>query len=264
MNIKGVIFDWAGTTIDYGCFSPVGAFIEAFKSKGIEITIDEAREPMGMLKIDHTRAILNMPRVKKLFKEKYNREATEEDINQLYDKFEKVLFSSLSDYVKFNPYVLEVLDELRTREIKIGTTTGYTKEMMDIILPIANEQGYNPDFTIASDEVKKGRPYPYMINENAKVLGIDDMKVLVKVGDTVVDIKEGKNAGTFTVGVILGSSELGLTYDEVNNMNKHELKIKMNLVREKLLNAGADYVIDDMRGLIDVIEKINLSLYVMN
>ncbi|WP_066874392.1 phosphonoacetaldehyde hydrolase [Clostridium mediterraneense] len=264
MNIKGVIFDWAGTTIDYGCFSPVGAFIEAFKSKGIEITIDEAREPMGMLKIDHIRAILNMPRVKKLFKEKYNREATQEDVNQLYDRFEKVLFSSLSDYVKLNPYVLEVVDELRAREIKIGTTTGYTKEMMDIILPIANKEGYKPDFTIASDEVEKARPYPYMINENAKVLGIDNMKALVKVGDTVVDIKEGKNAGVFTVGVILGSSELGLTYDEVNNMNKQELKIKMNLVREKLLNAGADYVIDDMSELIEVIEKINLSLYVMN
>lgn len=257
MKIKGIIFDWAGTTVDYGCFSPVGAFIEAFKNSGIEITIDEAREPMGMLKIDHTRAILKMDRVKNLFIDKYKREANEDDVNKLYKSFEEVLFSTLEDYININPYVLDVVDEIKKRGIKIGTTTGYTKEMMEIILPIAKEKGYYPSFTIASDEVLKGRPHPYMIYENLKHLNIEDSKTVIKVGDTVVDIKEGINAGAITVGVILGSSELGLNYQEVQAMDKEELGERMQVVREKLISAGADYVIDDMRGLLKIIDEIN-------
>ena len=54
-----VIFDWAGTTVDYGCFAPVQAFVEVFKHYGIEPTMEEVREPMGMLKIDHIRTMLN-------------------------------------------------------------------------------------------------------------------------------------------------------------------------------------------------------------
>lgn len=257
MKIKGIIFDWAGTTVDYGCFSPVGAFMESFKDSGIEITIDEAREPMGMLKIDHTRAILKMNRVKNLFIDKYNREANEDDVNKLYKKFEEVLFSTLKEYITINPYVLDVVNSLKERGIKIGTTTGYTKEMMEVILPIAKEKGYDPSFTIASDEVLKGRPHPYMINENLKHLNIEDSKSVIKVGDTVVDIKEGINAGVITVGVILGSSELGLTQQEVLAMDKIELEEKMNIVRERLMSAGADYVIDDMRGLLKIVDEIN-------
>lgn len=64
-KIKVIIFDWAGTTVDYGCFAPVRAFMEVFKEYGIEPTMEEVREPMGMLKIDHIRTMLNMPRIKK-------------------------------------------------------------------------------------------------------------------------------------------------------------------------------------------------------
>ncbi|MGL5616584.1 MAG: phosphonoacetaldehyde hydrolase [Sarcina sp.] len=255
--IKAVIFDWAGTTMDYGCFSPVGAFIDAFEKKEIKLTIDEAREPMGKLKIDHTRAILEMPRVKAEFNRIYGREANENDVNELYKGFEDVLFATLKDYVELKPNVLEVVTELKNRGIRVGTTTGYTKGMMDVILPVAKEKGYDPEFTIASDEVEKGRPYSYMMDANAKVFGIEDMSNIIKVGDTVVDMEEGKNAGAYAVGVILGSSELGLTEEEVINMDKEELTVKMAEVKEKLLNAGADYVIDDISGLIEVIEKIN-------
>ena len=65
-----VIFDWAGTTVDYGCFAPVQAFVEVFKHYGIEPTMEEVREPMGMLKIDHIRTMLNMPRIKKMLDRK--------------------------------------------------------------------------------------------------------------------------------------------------------------------------------------------------
>ncbi|MGL4913386.1 MAG: phosphonoacetaldehyde hydrolase [Romboutsia sp.] len=260
MKVQGVIFDWAGTTMDYGCFSPVGAFIDAFKSENIEITIDEAREPMGLLKIDHTKALLNMDSVKERFFKSYGREHNEDDVNRLYKKFEEVLFKTLKDYATLNPHVKEVIGELRNKGIKIGSTTGYTKEMMDVIIPETTKNGYEPDFCIASDELGYGRPYPYMIYENAKALNIYPQQTIVKVGDTVVDMKEGKNAGCFSVGLVLGSSELGLTYDEVLNMDKELLEVKKQEVRSKLYNAGADYVIDDMSELLEIIEAINEKL----
>lgn len=260
MKIQGVIFDWAGTTMDYGCFSPVEAFISTFKSIGIDLTFEEAREPMGMLKIDHTRALLEMASVRKRFLKIFNRYPSEEDVKTLYAKFEPTLFETLNSYVELNPYVKDVVDELKENGIKIGSTTGYTKEMMNLIIPVAKEKGYDPECCIASDELGYGRPYPYMVYENARKLNIYPQKALVKVGDTVVDMKEGVNAGCWTVGLILGSSELGLTYEEVQRMNKEELKIRMDKVEKKLFEAGADYVIEDMRELPKVIEDINSKL----
>lgn len=257
MKIEGVIFDYAGTTMDYGCFSPVAAFIKAFKNKGIDITIEEAREPMGKLKIDHTRDILAMKRVENEFEKIYQRNYKDEDVLSIYNDFEKVLFSSLKEYSKLNPYVLDTIEKLRGMGVKIGSTTGYTKEMMDIVLPALKEKGYVPDFCIASDEVSKGRPEPLMMVENARALDLKDMSKVIKIGDTVVDIQEGKNAGAYSVAIIKGSSELGLTQSEVENMDEDELLRKMKAVREKFYENGADFVIDDMRELIYLIDEIS-------
>lgn len=60
-TIQGVIFDWAGTTVDFGCFAPVSAFVEAFRKAGIDVTLEETRAPMGKLKIEHIRTMLAMP-----------------------------------------------------------------------------------------------------------------------------------------------------------------------------------------------------------
>ncbi len=57
MKIEAVIFDWAGTTVDYGCFAPLEVFIKIFRKRGVKITDEEARKPMGLLKIDHVRAL---------------------------------------------------------------------------------------------------------------------------------------------------------------------------------------------------------------
>ncbi|MGL5151936.1 MAG: phosphonoacetaldehyde hydrolase [Clostridium sp.] len=259
MEVKGVIFDWAGTTMDYGCFSPVAAFIEAFREIGIELTFDEARKPMGLLKIDHTRALLEMESVRYRFYDVYGRYPNEDDVLNIYDKFEPILFNTLMDYVELNPYVKEVVSELKGRGIKIGSTTGYTRDMMEVIIPIAKENGYEPECCVASDELGYGRPYPYMVYENARRLNIFPNKRIIKVGDTVVDMQEGVNAGCITVGIILGSSELGLSYEEVKTMGKSELENKMNAVRQVLIEAGADYVIEDIRGLLKIIDEINMN-----
>ena len=252
-KFDAVIFDWAGTTVDYGCFAPVQAFVEVFKHFGIEPTIDEVREPMGMLKRDHIKTMLSMERISAEWQKKYGRAWEEADVDALYDLFEEKLLSILDGFADVKPYVLDTVKELRNRGIKIGSTTGYTDRMMEIVVPKAKENGYEPDVWFSPDSTEgKGRPYPYMVFKNMQALGVMDVRRVMKVGDTISDIKEGRNAGVYTVGVIEGSSEMGLTKEEFNNMGEIEQTARIEAVREKFLNAGADDVILNMRDLLSL------------
>lgn len=252
---KAVIFDWAGTTVDYGCFAPVQAFVEVFKHFGIEPTMEEVREPMGMLKRDHIRTMLGMERIAKLWKEKYRADWTEDDVEKMYGLFKEKLFSILDQFAEVKPYVTETVEELRKRGIKIGSTTGYTDAMMAVVVPKAKENGYEPDTWFSPDSVgNMGRPYPYMIFKNIEALGIQDVREVMKIGDTVSDIREGKNAGVYTAGVIEGSSELGLTEAEYKALTEDEKKEAIQKVKEKFLQAGADVVLLNMKELLKIIE----------
>ena len=256
-KVEAVIFDWAGTTVDYGCFAPVQAFIEAFKSFGIEPTVEEVRKPMGMLKKDHIRTMMEMPRIKALWLEEHGKEWTEEDVDKVYEKSESGIMNILENFVDIKPYVSDTVKELRKRGIKIGSTTGYTDAMMAVVVPAAKKAGYEPDFWISPNGVKNvGRPYPYMIFENLRMLKIESVKNAIKVGDTVSDIKEGKNAGMISVGVIEGSSIMGLSKYEFEHLSEEEKDTQRKKVRDAYEKAGADYVIDNMGQLIELIEKV--------
>ena len=75
-KIEAVIFDWAGTTVDFGSFAPVQAFIKAFEEFGITPTVDEVRAPMGMLKWNHIHTMMQMPRIQKAWAVTHGREWT--------------------------------------------------------------------------------------------------------------------------------------------------------------------------------------------
>ena len=184
--IQAVIFDWAGTTVDYGCFAPVQAFQEAFAHHGVPVTLKETRKPMGMLKRDHIRTMLRMERIARAWEETHGRPAGEEDVEAVYAQFEPKLFSILDQFSTPKPFAVETAAALREMGLKIGSTTGYTDSMMHIVVPKAAQLGYAPDFWISPDGVGgKGRPYPYMIFENLKALEVSSVKNAVKVGDTV-------------------------------------------------------------------------------
>lgn len=255
-RIKAVIFDWAGTVIDYGCFAPVQAFIDAFQRVGIEITTVEAREPMGLSKKEHVTAILKMERVQQFFKEKFNRESNETDVEQLYAFFEKSLISSLPLFTDPILGTLDVVQALRDKNIKIGSTTGYTRKMMNVVEEHAKQRGYSPDCIVCADEVKKARPTPHMVFENMIQLDVFPPRNIIKVGDTTADIKEGKNAGVWSIGIIKGSSELGLTEFEVERLSDETYKNLAAKVADKFIEAGADFVIDSMDELSTVVEEI--------
>lgn len=257
-KIEAVIFDWAGTAVDFGCFAPVQAFVEVFKHFGIEPTMEEVRKPMGMLKRDHIKTMLFMDRIHKLWVEKYGHEVTEEDIDSLYNLFEDKLLSILDRFAEPKPYVLDAVKQLRTMGIKIGSTTGYTDKMMEIVTKEAKKAGYEPDAWFSPDSVGNvGRPYPFMVFKNMEVLKCTSVDNVVKVGDTISDVKEGLNAGVVSVGVVEGSSEMGLTLTEYVALTKEAQDMLCKKTEEIFKEAGADYVIRNMEELPELIKNLN-------
>lgn len=251
---EAVIFDWAGTTVDYGCFAPVQAFTEVFKEFGIEPTMEEVRKPMGMLKIDHIRTMLSMERIQNLWREKYGKSSTEEDVQKMYTIYEKMLLGVLDQFAEVKPKVIETMEFLRKHGIKIGSTTGYTDKMMAIVTKKAKENGYEPDAWFSPDAVhQKGHPYPYMIFKNMEALEVTSVEHVIKVGDTISDIKEGKNAGVLSVAVLEGSSEMGLSQEEYEALSEEEKQDLCEKTKQNFLKAGADYVIRDMSDLLGIV-----------
>ena len=150
------------------------------------------------------------------------------------------------------------MENLRSLGLKIGSTTGYTQTMMDVVVPNALKKGYGPDFYITPDGTNSlGRPYPYMIYRNMEALKLSAAWKVVKVGDTASDIKEGLNAGVWSVGVIIGSSEMGLSLDEFNALSKADQEIIISKTEQTFIQHGADFTIKSMSELPQLIERIN-------
>ncbi|MEK4701725.1 phosphonoacetaldehyde hydrolase [Solibacillus sp. FSL R7-0668] len=260
-KIEGVIFDWAGTAVDFGCFAPVNVFLSIFKNEGVEVTLDEAREPMGMLKIDHIRAMLQMPRIHTKWQEVHGKAFNEEDVNRLYEQFEHQLMISLAQYTTPIHGVIETVKWLRANNIKIGSTTGYTKEMMAVVVPEAKKKGYAPDHLVTPTDLGDfGRPYPYMIFENMRQLQLSHVKQVVKVGDTASDINEALHAGVWAVGVLIGSSEMGVSEEEFQQLTVEQQQQLIEKTRVKFESYGAHFTIETMQQLPKIIEVIEAGL----
>lgn len=260
-QVTGVILDWAGTAVDFGCFAPVRVFLRVFQEAGLAVTLEEARAPMGLLKRDHIRAMLEMPRIGALWREKMGRPYNEQDIDGLYAGFEPALLASLSEYTDPLPGVVETVNLLKSRQLKIGTTTGYTDAMMRIVTAGATQKGYTPDFWITPDATGSyGRPYPYMIFRNMEALHLPAPWTVVKVGDTAADIEEGIRAGVWSVGVVTGSSQMGLSEQDYAGLSAEERHGVIRATERAFLQYGAHFTIRTMKELPGLIDRINSLL----
>ena len=258
--LQAAVFDWAGTTCDYGCCAPAVVFVDVFARKGVAIAMDEARGPMGANKRTHVEEITLVPRVAALWREVHDRPCTQADIDAMYADFIPLQLACLRDYADLIPGTIETAADLRRRGMKIGSTTGYSSEMMDILVPEAKGRGYAPDSTVSASDVPAGRPAPWMALRSAMDLGVYPMEAVVKVGDTVPDIAEGLNAGMWTVGVTKTGNEVGLTEAEIAALAPGQLAVRMKKADERLTQAGAHYVIDGIADLPPVIDDINIRL----
>jgi phosphonoacetaldehyde hydrolase len=251
-SLKCAILDWAGTTMDYGVYAPVVVFLEVFRRQGVEITMAEARAPMGMHKKDHLRRIVESPAVAARWRQAKGQEVQAEDIETMFADFVPLQLACLSRYAQLIPGTLEVLADFKARRMLSGSTTGYTRAMVQIVLREAKRQGYTPDCTVAADEVPAGRPFPYACWKNAIQLQVWPAEACVKIGDTVPDVEEGLNAGMWTVGLTLTGNEVGLGGEERQRL--------VQRATEKLTAAGAHYVVEGMWELPPVIDRINRRL----
>ena len=255
--LKAVVLDWAGTAVDYGSFAPTAVFLRLFESRAVKINAADARSGMGLMKKDHLRTILARPAVAEAWESVHAAPASEEDVDDLFDHFVPMQLSVLKEYAEPIPGLLDVVKEIRGRGIKIGSTTGYIRSMMDVLAPEARQNGYDPDCIICPDEVPAGRPYPWMCYQNAIKLGVYPMQAMVKVGDTLPDIEEGLNAGMWTVGLSLTGNLLGMSEDEVKALSLEKRKDACHKIETQLYQAGAHIVIDgiwDLPAALDEIE----------
>jgi phosphonoacetaldehyde hydrolase len=166
---------------------------------------------MGLAKRIHISQILSTPRVDEKWRSLHGSSPRDADVEEIYQRFLPMQFACLDEYSKVIPGVAETTEKLRRRGLKIGSTTGYTRSMLDQLLESAAREGYTPDCSLSPEDVGCGRPFPFMMYEAAVRLHVYPLAALVKVGDTLADVEEGLNAGAWTVGVAQTGNMIGLS-----------------------------------------------------
>lgn len=258
--IQAVVFDWAGTMIDFGCRAPVVALREVFAEAGIEITEAEARADMGKAKRDHVRALLAMPRIAGLWKDRYGAASAEADVDRLHNAVEPKMRAAARECATLIPGAVDLAAELRARGVKIGSTTGYTRPMMADILPLAAEQGYAPDVVVCAGETAAGRPSPLMMWKALVELGAWPGRACVKVDDAVVGIGEGLEVGAWTVGLSASGNGMGLERGALAILPETERAARIEVAAKALREAGAHYVIESVADLGPVLAEIEARI----
>jgi phosphonoacetaldehyde hydrolase len=260
MRIQAVLFDWAGTTVDYGSRAPVTVFMEIFHRLGIEITEAEARGPMGQAKREHIASVLGVPRVNQLWIDKFGSSPSNADVDRLYADFLPLQLSVLRAGSSVLPGIPELVLQLRSRGIKIGSSTGYTRELMAAITPTAREQGYEPDVLVCSDDVPAGRPLPWLNFRVCEALGVYPPACALVVDDTPLGIQAARNAGMWAIGVTMTGNGLGLPQSEAEALSPIELNERLKEIDKQYLQAGAHFTLRSAADMLRALDQINIKL----
>jgi phosphonoacetaldehyde hydrolase len=248
--IQAVIFDWAGTLVDFGSRAPTQIFVDAFASFGITLSLAQARGPMGISKRPHIEMLLREPDIQRQWQEQFGRESTQADVDDIYQRFMPMQISKVADYSQPIEGAAEVFHWLRAHGIRIGSCSGYPRAVLDVLLPLAARHGLSPDHVVAGDALPAGgRPGPFMALANVLALGITDVRTCIKVDDTAPGIEEGRRAGMWAVGVTLSGNEVGLSADELAHTDIAEVAARKLHAEHHLRAAGAHIVIDTVADL---------------
>ena len=229
-KIKLVVFDIAGTTVaDKGEIRT--AFKQALQEYGYNIPVNRVNALMGYKKPDAIRMMVDEYEENKVL-------ITDDYIASIHERFLQLMIDYYrnADEIIPLPGVLEVFRFLHDNDIRIGLDTGFSTHITEVILQrLGWLQDGVVDFAVSSNEVPAGRPAPYMIQRMMQMANITDANEVIKVGDTEVDIQEGKNAGcSYSVAITTGA-----------------------FTEEELKPYQPSYIIHNMQELIPIIEGIN-------
>ncbi len=262
-KVRGAVLDWSGTVADAYVIAPAVVFVEVFKQHGVEISMSEARGPMGLRKDLHIKALTEMPVIRDRWREAHGSDPDQSDVDAMFEDFVPMQVACLPDYAALLPGVVDMADTLQNDYgIKIGMSTGFTRPMVDVLLEHANRQGFHPDCTVAGDDVVHGaRPRPFMVYRNLDLLDIHPIQSVVKVDDTTSGVGEGLEAGCWAVGIARYSNYMDInTLEEAGTLSDDEIERRVQHTRDLLWSVGSHYVIDEPSELVGVIDDINLRL----
>jgi len=259
-RIRALMLDWAGTTVDHGSIAPVAALQELFGRHNIRLSGEDARRDMGLLKKDHIRSILALTNIRAEWLATTGHDPGEEDVNALFEEFRPLQSVIIGQHSHLIAGVAEITQAWQKRGLRIGSTTGYTREMLAPVLAEAARNGYTPDASVCPDEVGAGRPAPWMLTRNAQLLDVYPPSSCVKIGDTVSDMEEGKNAGMWTIGLTRTGNLVGLTAAEWNQLSDSQKEHRLRIAEGILLNAGADFVAEDLPACDSILTQIEQRL----
>ena len=261
-KVKALVLDWSGTTADAYVLAPAIVFVEVFKKHGIEISMDEARGPMGLRKDLHIKALIETPDIRERWKKIKGAAPTSKDVDRMFQDFVPMQLECLRRYATLLPGIAKVTQRLQKQGIKIGSSTGFVRSMVDILEEEAKKQGYVPDASVAGDEVVNGaRPKPFMLYKNLDLMDVHPIQSVIKVDDTVSGVGEALEAGCWGVGVSRYSNYMNInSLAEVKRISKANIEARHEKTREILCQAGAHYVIDSVADIESVIDDINARL----
>ncbi len=256
-RLQAVIFDWAGTTVDHGSLAPVRAITELFRRHGISLSNADARRDMGVFKRDHIRNILAMPQVAAEWHAAAGAAPGEKDVAALFAEFVPLQLDVLEEQAQVIDGVPALAERLRARGLHLGSTTGYSRPMLDVVVERAKAQGYVSDLALCPDDVPGGRPHPWMCLRLALHFRVSATRAAVKIGDTVSDIDEGRNAGMWAVGVSATGNEVGLSAPQLAALPPEDRRLRIDAARDHLIAAGAHYVVASVAECDAVLEEID-------
>lgn len=258
--LKLAVLDYAGTTVDYGSSAPAAVFMEGYRRKGIEISIQQAREPMGMEKRAHIEVIGRMESVAAQWHQRYGEPMRTADVDEMYEAFVPLLLDVLADYSTPIPCAVETINAMRAKGLKIAASTGYFDDALAVVNRVAAAHGYVPDFSICATQVPAGRPAPWMIFRAMEALNVYPPAAVVAIGDTRPDVEAGINAGVWTIALAKTGNEVGLTQAEVDALTPTELQDRLHRAYERLASSGAHYVVDTIADVLPVLAEIDQRL----
>jgi phosphonoacetaldehyde hydrolase len=254
--VKAVVFDWAGTMIDFGCTAPVRALLKVFGEAGLALSAEEARRDMGKAKLDHLRALLADPDVAARWRALKGAAPGEADVAALYARLEPAMKAAAAEASTLIPGAAETAAALKALGVRIGSGTGYTREMMADIIPAAERQGYAPEVVVCAGETPSGRPAPLMTWKALIALDAWPANACIKVDDAPVGMEEGRSAGCWTVGLSASGNGMGLDRDDYLALAPEERAARLAVAEKALKAAGADFVIEDVSQLLPVVHEI--------